>query len=100
MFFSYYKVGDESNSDSEKEDSDSDIEGLGIDKKNESKSKKSVTFASDVEEESDDDDLGTSNKNPLITDLVGDNKGDRKERKAENWFSKVRYPSNIHLIKA
>ena len=68
---------------------------------NSSKKKKKVRFADDANEDDDnsspdDDDEGTSN--PLLTDLVGDRTAERRERKAEKWFSKVSVFLKIFIV--
>ncbi|KAL7639541.1 UNVERIFIED_CONTAM: hypothetical protein RMT77_010042 [Armadillidium vulgare] len=75
----------------DEEESSSEDEGLNIEE--EKTTKKKVRFADSVSYNEDDDDSepddDTNKTNPLLTDLVGDNESDRRERKAEKWFSKM-----------
>ncbi|XP_045595148.1 pre-rRNA 2'-O-ribose RNA methyltransferase FTSJ3 [Procambarus clarkii] len=64
------EIGD----DEEEEESDDEEEGLGI------KSKTSLDHVGSDDEDGDA-------VNPLLTDLVGDKRENRRARKAENWFS-------------
>ncbi|XP_050721802.1 pre-rRNA 2'-O-ribose RNA methyltransferase FTSJ3-like [Eriocheir sinensis] len=74
----YYMDGGkkEIGEDEVEEETDSEEEGLGL--------KDGAVTMSDVESEDDEE---ADNVNPLLTDLVGDSKEQRRARKAENWFS-------------
>lgn len=75
--------------DEEEEESDEETEGLGL-------KEKDLTSLKPLGSDDDDGD----EINPLLTDLVGDSRQERRARKAENWFSQVRFfffPKSLHF---